>query len=238
LQVFSLWLLGYLSIGQLLLPFILALLGVERWELSQRSNALLHLSLDFVQLLVTILILWRCLKKYRPLANGFFKLAMDRGKWVLWVLLGAASFPFIDWASHQSLSLLFGSGAAEELWSSGEVVAGLSDGDWVTQLSFYMVVSLCAPLWEELVFRGFLLASLTRFLSPWWAVVVTALVFALCHFRLETVVPLLLLGLVLGGVYMRTNNLLPPILVHSLWNLYVVWTIATPRTFGWPWWPA
>ena len=157
---------------------------------------------------------------------------------MFWVVLGAATFPLVDWASHQSLSLLFGPEVAQELWSSGEVVAGLSEGDFITQLSFYLVVSLCAPLWEELIFRGFLLVSLTRFLPPRWAVVVTALVFALCHFRLETVAPLLLLGLVLGGVYMRTNNLMPPILVHSLWNLYVIWTISTPRTFGWPWWPA
>jgi hypothetical protein len=40
-----------------------------------------------------------------------------------------------------------------------------------------------APL--QAIFRGFLLASLARYMAPHWAVVATSLLFAMCHFRLQ-----------------------------------------------------
>ena len=37
-----------------------------------RGHALLHLCLDLSQLAVTLLILWGCLKQYRPRKRGLF----------------------------------------------------------------------------------------------------------------------------------------------------------------------
>lgn len=69
------------------------------------------------------------------------------------------------------------------------------------------------------MFRGFLLPSLSAHMPSWAAVASTALIFSLVHFTWEGFLPLLLLGLVFGGVYVRTRNLWPPILLHSLWNV-------------------
>ena len=77
--------------------------------------------------------------------------------------------------------------------------------------AFFLTASIAAPLFEETLFRGFLLPSLTRSLSPWGAVVVSALVFAIAHLSLSEVLPLTVLGIVLGGVYLRTRNLVAPI---------------------------
>jgi hypothetical protein len=54
------------------------------------------------------------------------------------------------------------------------------------------------------------------------ALAASSLLFALCHFRLQTFAPLLLLGAVFGALFLRTNNLLPPIALHALWNVYVL----------------
>ena len=43
-------------------------------------------------------------------------------------------------------------------------------------------------------------------------------IFALVHLSLSEVLPLMVLGIVLGFVYARTQNLLASILLHSLWN--------------------
>lgn len=40
-------------------------------------------------------------------------------------------------------------------------------GDWVTNVAYAAVVAVLAPVWEELIFRGFLVSSLLRFLPPW-----------------------------------------------------------------------
>lgn len=98
--------------------------------------------------------------------------------------------------------------------------------DWVTSLAYLVVVSVCAPVWEEAIFRGFLLPSLARTLPPPGAALASALLFALCHFRLSTLAPLLLLGLVFGVVYQKSDNLAPPIMLHSLWNVYVLASMA------------
>jgi membrane protease YdiL (CAAX protease family) len=72
------------------------------------------------------------------------------------------------------------------------------------------------------VFRGFLLPSLAGRLGAARAAALSALLFALCHFRADTFAPLAALGLVFGAVFLRTNNLVPPIVLHSLWNVYVL----------------
>lgn len=57
------------------------------------------------------------------------------------------------------------------------------------------------------------------------AVLLSSLLFALCHFRLQTFAPLVLLGLIFSVLFHKTNNLLPPIVLHSLWNFYVLFQL-------------
>jgi len=238
LQVMFLWLLSYLLVGHVFVPLVLAAAGVDRDELSSRGFAILHLGLDVSELAVTLAILWRCLAHFRPRAAGLFPLSL-RGGWPLQVLAACAVFPAVDWLAQQSLiwfptaGALAGAaaggaaggaaaGAGEAVWTTQLEASFVGGRDWVASAAYFLVVSLCAPVWEEAMFRGFLLASLTKFLSARGAVAVSSLLFALCHFRLQTFLPLLALGVVFALLFLRTRNLLPPILAHSLWNLYVL----------------
>lgn len=58
------------------------------------------------------------------------------------------------------------------------------------------------------------------------AVLVSSVIFAGAHFAPKDFPSLLGLGLVLGFSYVRTRNLLTPLLVHSLWNTGVL-TVLT-----------
>jgi membrane protease YdiL (CAAX protease family) len=226
----GLWLLAYVGLGQVVVPLGLGLAGVEYEELGFRATALLHLAMDAVQLGVTLGILARCLGKYGPRRLGLFPLRWAGGRWLGWVAAGAATFPLVEWLSAQSWGLWSGAaGAAADgygahVWCA-QLEASLGGGDWVTGAAYLAVVSVCAPLWEEAVFRGFLLASLARQLGARWATLVSALLFALCHFRADTFAPLLVLGLVFGGVFLRSNNLAPSIVCHSFWNMFVLWSL-------------
>ncbi|KAI8473748.1 MAG: hypothetical protein J3K34DRAFT_453569 [Monoraphidium minutum] len=231
-QVMGLWLLAYVGLGQVVVPLGLGLAGLEYEELGYRATALLHLAMDAAQLAATLAILGRCLGAYRPRERGLFPLRWQRGRWLGWVAAGAAAFPLVEWLSAQSWGLWSGGGAAgaaegygAHVWCA-QLEASLGGGDWVTGAAYLGVVSVCAPLWEEAVFRGFLLASLARHVGPRLAALGSALFFALCHFRADTFAPLLVLGLVFGGLFLRTNNLAPSVLCHSLWNCYVLLMLA------------
>ncbi|EFJ49865.1 hypothetical protein VOLCADRAFT_80447 [Volvox carteri f. nagariensis] len=221
-QVMTLWLLAYIIIGHVIVPLILSCLGVDRLELTVRSHAVLHLCLDLSQLIITLSILWSCLREFRPLSLGLFPVRL-RGLWPLAVVLCCASFPLVDWLAHQSMGWFpFEPDAS---WASN-LEHSLSVGDWVTNVVYFSVVSLCAPIWEEAIFRGFLLTSLARYMPTPAAVAVSSVVFASCHFRMQTFLPLLVLGVVFSGVFIRTKNLIPPILLHSAWNMYVLVTLV------------
>jgi len=83
---------------------------------------------------------------------------------------------------------------------------------------FALVIVVLAPLFEETIFRGFLLPSLTRSLPVTGAVVVSGFVFALAHLSVADLLPLTVLGILLGFVYTRQRGLWAPIVLHSLWN--------------------
>jgi membrane protease YdiL (CAAX protease family) len=94
----------------------------------------------------------------------------------------------------------------------------LEEGDPVALLIFFLTAAVAAPIFEETLFRGFLLPSLTRYFPVWGAIGLSALIFALAHLSLSEVLPLTTLGIVLGIVYTRSRGLLTSMLLHSLWN--------------------
>lgn len=86
--VLSLWLLAYVAIGQLLVPAVLALLDLERGAMSARELALLNLCVDCFQAALTLLMLAKCLGRYRPRTRGLFPLRWQGGAWLPWVAGG------------------------------------------------------------------------------------------------------------------------------------------------------
>jgi uncharacterized protein len=78
---------------------------------------------------------------------------------------------------------------------------------------------LIAPFCEEIFFRGFVLAGLLRELSPAWAIVISASLFAIAHTDPSSFVPLLVIGLCLGFLRWHSGSTWASILLHMLNNL-------------------
>jgi hypothetical protein len=97
-------------------------------------------------------------------------------------------------------------------------------------IGFYVaVVSFVAPVWEETIFRGFLLPSFTRYFRMDVSILSSSLIFALAHFSMERLIPLTFLGVLMCVVYLRSKNILAPIILHSLWNAFAfVELVANP----------
>ncbi|MFA4814607.1 MAG: type II CAAX endopeptidase family protein [Candidatus Gracilibacteria bacterium] len=82
----------------------------------------------------------------------------------------------------------------------------------------FLIVSIFAPLIEELFFRGFIYRTFTKTWPLWLASILTATLFALIHFQLQTFIPLFFLGLILNYTYQRTGSLWTSVAFHSLNN--------------------
>ena len=94
----------------------------------------------------------------------------------------------------------------------------LTAGDPLALFCFAVTAMVLAPLFEETLFRGVLLPVLARHWGPPIAVLMSALVFGLAHLSLGELVPLLVLGVGLGWLRLRTGRLAPCVLMHGLWN--------------------
>lgn len=89
----------------------------------------------------------------------------------------------------------------------------------VQALAALLVLAILPAVAEELVFRGLLQRSLSRWLqSSHGSVWLTAALFSLLHVQFLGLVPRFVLGLVLGYLYLWSENLLVPIVAHFTQN--------------------
>ena len=92
----------------------------------------------------------------------------------------------------------------------------------VLNMHTYQPLTLLAncnrPIWEELLYRGFLLQALCLFMSLPNAVDLSSLIFAFNHMNARAFAHLFLLGWLWAVMYVKTKNLLVPILIHMMWN--------------------
>ena len=76
-----------------------------------------------------------------------------------------------------------------------------------------------APLFEEMLFRGHLQSFLQRYVGPWFAIAISAALFASVH-ELWSVPAIFVLAVILGYAYERTGNLWTTITIHALFNAF------------------
>ncbi|MHC4881569.1 MAG: lysostaphin resistance A-like protein [Planctomycetota bacterium] len=133
-----------------------------------------------------------------------------------------AVFPLILaglWAALALGRLLKGPGFNLEMHQS---LALLTDGGIGLQILIAVFAVLIVPVFEELLFRGFLQTSLRSVSGkPWVAIVLTSLFFSVLH--PPTHIPaLFMLSCGLGYAYERSGSLFRPILMHVFFNGFSV----------------
>ncbi|MBW4561074.1 MAG: CPBP family intramembrane metalloprotease [Mojavia pulchra JT2-VF2] len=210
LQVFVL---GFFLMGQLFVPLIFSLIPVPLASGNVRIQAFSVLIRYLLVASGALWVLYSSIKRFFPLPEFWFRFNFQ-GKWFLWGLGGyCAALPIVVLVSLINQQLWQGQGGSNPL-----LQLALESQDTVALGIFFLTAAIAAPLFEEVLFRGFLLPSLTRYLPVWGAILVSSLLFAAAHLSLSEILPLTSLGIVLGVVYTRSRNLLAPILLHSLWN--------------------
>ena len=84
-------------------------------------------------------------------------------------------------------------------------------------LKLFIIGGIAIPIAEEIVYRGILLEALRKY-GDLFAVFVSALIFGMLH--LSKLPHTFLAGIFMGILYVRSNNLIYPILMHIFNNLF------------------
>ncbi len=85
----------------------------------------------------------------------------------------------------------------------------------------YMAIGVLAPLAEEVVFRGAILGNLLHVFTGrmhWIAIAISALIFGAVHGNEAQFAHAMIIGLLLGWMYYRTNSIIPGVVFHWINN--------------------
>lgn len=204
---------GFFFSGQIALPLLIKALGIDFSAFGGRASAVNTLIYYVLMATSALTILYLSIKQYLPLPEDWFRPTGKRN-WVLWGLGGYfVALPLMLLVSVVNQQIWQGQGGSNPLL---QIV--LEEGDPVALGMFFFTAAIAAPVFEEILFRGFLLPSLTRYFPVSGAIALSSLIFATAHLSLSEILPLTVLGAILGFVYTRSRGLLSSIMLHSLWN--------------------
>lgn len=143
--------------------------------------------------------------------------------------------PFLsDWFSltNRRIDILVGFIAGAVMISLGAFILGqlsyirftpgqLSGLEFCQYLIFFLIVSL----FEEIIFRGYVLENLLEDMHPAFALIISSALFMALHLlnpnvEVLPILNLFLAGLLLGASFIYTKNLWFPVGLHWSWNLF------------------
>ena len=84
--------------------------------------------------------------------------------------------------------------------------------------SSFLLAAIFAPIFEEWLCRGMVLRGLLSKMKPGWAIVVSALFFALIHMNPWQALNAFIIGVIMGYIYYKTGSLWLTMLVHFVNN--------------------
>ncbi|GAB2280278.1 hypothetical protein Dimus_014920 [Dionaea muscipula] len=201
-------------------------LGLEISDLSLDEKAELLFVDQAITTAAVLAALFSITKSFQPLPDDIFRydlrgpFNLQKG-WLLWAGIGLAgalgSIALLGFATTSF------SGENPQRETDALVrLLPLIGSSSISTVCLVGITGVLAPVLEETLFRGFLMASLTKWVPTPLSIAISAAVFALAHLTPGEFPQLFFLGTVLGLSYAQTCNLLTPITVHSLWNSGVI----------------
>lgn len=167
-------------------------------------------SLSYALGLFVPVLLYFVLRKI-PLSSGFPFEKVGGVKILACVLMGSAGCMLCNFPAGVVVNV-------EQKFGFQGTIPDMPLSDSSAVLALYVLsVAVIPPIVEEMMFRGMILQGLRRF-GDGFAVVASAVLFGLYHGNFAQSVFAFLCGLILGFVVVRTNSLLPSILIHAVNN--------------------
>jgi len=80
-------------------------------------------------------------------------------------------------------------------------------------------LGLIGPIFEELIYRGVILNKLKNY-GMKFSIITSAIIFALSHGNFIQLLQTFFMGLILGYIFMKTNSLFLPMILHIMMNSF------------------
>jgi membrane protease YdiL (CAAX protease family) len=103
--------------------------------------------------------------------------------------------------------------------------------NWGESLAYAFTFIVLAPLTEEPIFRGFVLQAWLR-RGPVVGIILAGFLFGLMHAQIAPVLPITVLGIVLGLLAYRSQSILSSILAHASFNAVASLFVCLPSLQG------
>lgn len=141
---------------------------------------------------------------------------------------------FLVFFTISSISIFIANGIANVLGVSMNLVfnvgAVASNTHFDNFLFAYMYIIAC-PILEEIAFRGCLLKSLARF-GKKFAIIVSAIFYALAHGEFIEMIPAIIMGYLLGKIETKYHSVQPCIIMRILFNILIFILYLVPDSFS------
>ncbi|CAL9057145.1 uncharacterized protein LOC135677332 [Musa acuminata AAA Group] len=205
-----------------LLPY----LGFQDRELSLDEKAEILFAGQFSVTAVVLGVIYGITNTFQPLPDDVFRYDLKepfdlRDGWLLWAGVGLLGALIAIALTGFALNIFSGENPQRETDALIRLLP-LIGSSGISTACLLGITGVLAPVLEETIFRGFLMVSLTKYLSTPISVIISAAIFAIAHLTPGEFPQLFVLGTALGFSYAQTHNLLTPITIHALWNSGVI----------------
>jgi membrane protease YdiL (CAAX protease family) len=211
------WVFGSFILVQVVLYLVSQLLfalGVSPHLLSGTAFTAAWGALTYVLTLLMVIGLPWWVKKYKTSREEIGVAGLPR-----WLDLLLAPLGFLVYVLISALLILFATYFLtfidlDQVQDTG--FSGLTVG--FEYLLAFLTLVVIAPIAEEVLFRGYLLGKLRKYVPLWVAILVTSLLFGFVHGAWNVGIDVFALSIVLCLLRVWTKSLWPSILLHMLKN--------------------
>ncbi len=81
-----------------------------------------------------------------------------------------------------------------------------------------LMVTMIAPIIEEVFFRGFIMRTISNKTGLLWGNILSALIFSSLHYPWQSFIPIFILGIIINSMVLRSNSIWPAIAFHMMNN--------------------
>lgn len=87
-----------------------------------------------------------------------------------------------------------------------------------SKIILFFLISVVAPVVEEIIFRGYLYPVLKKYSGATAALITSSVLFSLVHLNMGLFIPITLMGILMAKLYDKTGSLWAPIIAHATNN--------------------
>ncbi len=211
---------GFVVLGEVVSPlFSISLVELFSKNISEELSQ--SLKIFFGYLFMAIPPLWIVFYQIKSL-NGEFILRKDYFQFNFLPIKDAIIQGIKGWLTVVPfvflISLIMNSLIENQNGSNPLLEIVLNNNNYLSFSLLFLTTTFLAPFFEEIIFRGILLPTLSRDFGIIWGIIISAFIFALAHLSLGEMPPLFVLGIGLGITRISSGSLLSSVIMHSLWN--------------------